>query len=104
MYFAIYALDRLNALELRLATRESHRAYLHAKHGEIRLMLAGPLLAADGKTMIGSLIVIEARSLDDATAFAAGDPYRTANLSASVDIRPWNWTTGNPEWPPEPPV
>jgi len=44
MYFAIYALDRLNALELRLATREAHRAYLHGKHGGIRLMLAGPPL------------------------------------------------------------
>jgi uncharacterized protein YciI len=96
MYFVIHALDRPDALELRLKTRSAHREYLHRSDSAVRLLLAGPLLAADGETMVGSLIVVEAHSLADVEVFAAGDPYRLAGVVGSVRIQPWNWTTGKP--------
>jgi uncharacterized protein len=46
--------------------------------------------------MNGSLIVIEAVSLDAAREIAAGDPYAKAGLFASVEIRPWVWTLNRP--------
>jgi uncharacterized protein len=97
MYFVIVGIDRPGMDETRLRVRPSHRDYLHQAHERITLKLAGPLLQPDGKTMMGSLIVIEAPSLAAAEAFSAGDPYREADMFSDVTIRPWNWTTGNPD-------
>jgi uncharacterized protein len=97
MYFAIYCLDRPDALDIRLRTRDTHRAYLHRPDLPVKLKLAGPLLGADGKTMLGSLIVVDADNLSTVEAFCANDPYRKAGLVGSVSIRPWNWTAGNPD-------
>jgi len=47
--------------------------------------------------MNGSLIVIEAPSLAAARDIAAGDPFAKAGLFATVEIRPWLWTLGNPQ-------
>ncbi|MBJ7437799.1 MAG: YciI family protein [Sphingopyxis sp.] len=95
MYFVIYALDRPDAGDLREKTRPAHREYLHGSDLPVRLRLAGPLLADDGATMIGSLIIVEADDSASVEAFSAADPYRLAGLVGSVTIRPWNWTTGN---------
>jgi uncharacterized protein len=51
----------------------------------------------DGKTMCGSLVVIEAASLDAAQAIAAGDPFAEAGLFAQVEIRPWLWVMNKPD-------
>jgi hypothetical protein len=47
--------------------------------------------------MVGSLIVVEARAVADVEMFASQDPYRQAGLFETWSIRPWNWTTGNPD-------
>jgi hypothetical protein len=54
-------------------------------------------MSPDGANMIGSLLVIEAQDLETAERFAAGDPYRNADLFAEVSVRPWAWGTGNPD-------
>ena len=87
MLFAIVNLDKPGGLELRIKTRNTHRAYLEAA-GKA-LVLAGPLIADDGETMIGSLLIYDAASLGDARAFAAGDPYAKAGLFTSSDVRHW---------------
>jgi uncharacterized protein len=97
MYFVIYALDRPNALDIRLRTRAAHRDYLRQPNLPVKLKVAGPLLGLDEETMVGSLIVVEAESFEKVEAFSANDPYRKAGLVGSVSIRPWNWTTGNPD-------
>ncbi|AEG51625.1 YCII-related protein [Sphingobium chlorophenolicum L-1] len=97
MYFAIYALDKPDMLDVRMKTRAAHREYLHSPDAPVRLMLGGPMLADDGETMVGSLIVVEADSIEKVEAFSANDPYRLAGLVGSVSIRPWNWTAGNPD-------
>ncbi|MNR23761.1 YciI-like protein [compost metagenome] len=47
--------------------------------------------------MNGTLLVIEAHSLPEVEAFVQDDPYVQAGLFASVQIRPWHWSLGNPE-------
>ena len=47
--------------------------------------------------MNGSLIVIEASSLDDARNIAAGDPFAKLGIFANVDIRPWLWAVKKPD-------
>ncbi|SOE54214.1 hypothetical protein SAMN05446635_0675 [Burkholderia sp. OK233] len=97
MYFAIVAVDRPGVTDLRVRTRPAHREYLHAPHPSVTYRLGGPFMAPDGATMIGSLIVIEAPDLAAAERFSAGDPYRKADLFAEVSVRPWDWTSGNPD-------
>lgn len=95
MLFALICTDKLDSLTVRKANRPDHVAYLEGL-GET-LVFAGPFMMADGATMNGSLIVIEATSLDAARTIAAGDPFAKAGLFASVEIRPWLWTMNNPE-------
>ena len=95
MLYALICTDKPNSLALRKANRPEHVAYLEGL-GET-LVFAGPFTEADGETMNGSLVVIEAASLEAARKIAAGDPFARAGLFASVDIRTWLWTVNNPE-------
>jgi uncharacterized protein YciI len=95
MLYALICMDKPNSLALRTANRPEHVAYLEGL-GET-LVFAGPFTEADGETMNGSLVVIEAASLEAARKIAAGDPFARAGLFASVDIRTWLWTINNPE-------
>jgi hypothetical protein len=95
MLYVLLCTDKPNSLALRKAKRPEHVAYLQSL-GQA-LVLAGPLTEADGETMNGSLVVIEAASLQDAEKIAAGDPFAKAGVFASVDIRPWLWTLSRPQ-------
>ena len=77
MLFALHCIDKPNAVELRLANREAHLAYVQ-ETGCVRI--AGPFLDDTHETMIGSLVIIEAETRADAEAWAAGDPYAKAGL------------------------
>ena len=95
MLYAVICTDKPNSLPLRMANRPEHLAYLHSL-GET-LVFAGPFTAEDGVTMNGSLVVVEAATLEAARKIAASDPFAKAGVFASVDIRPWLWTINNPE-------
>jgi uncharacterized protein YciI len=88
MLFVVTAIDKDNALELRLATRDAHFAY-GRETGVVRL--GGPFLNAKGD-MAGSLIIFEAADLDAAKAWHEGDPYKKAGLFAHSEVRPWKMT------------
>lgn len=87
MLFAIHCIDKPGHLEIRLANRPAHLAYLES-FGE-RIVLAGPTLAADGETPNGSLIVADLEDRAAADRFCAGDPYAKAGLFERVDIARW---------------
>ncbi|MGD0191085.1 MAG: YciI family protein [Rhizomicrobium sp.] len=88
MLFVITAIDKPRSLELRMATRQAHFEF--ANETSV-VKLGGPFLDADGQ-MIGSLLVIEADSIDAAWQWHASDPYVKAGLFASSDVRPWKAT------------
>ena len=54
-----------------------------------KVVVAGPLFADDGKTPRGSLIVLEAASLEEARALAARDPYVVEGVFARHDVHPF---------------
>ncbi len=81
--FAIYCVDKPNSLELRMATREAHLAYVGSFRDQLRL--GGPMLNENGD-MAGSIIMVEMETLAEAQALAAGDPYNQAGLFERVDI------------------
>lgn len=95
MLYALICTDKPDSLALRKANRPEHVAYL--KSLGAALVFAGPFTQADGETMNGSLVVIEAASLPAAERIAAGDPFAKIGLFASVEIRPWLWTFNKPD-------
>jgi uncharacterized protein YciI len=90
--FVLTCLDKPNSLEVRMAAREAHIAYVRANHPHV-LKLGGPFLDAEGQ-MCGSMLIVEAADLAAAKAFSAADPYTTAGLFESVEIRPFRVVTG----------
>jgi len=87
MLFAIRCFDKDGHQEVRKRTRDEHLAYLNGQLDKIRM--AGPLLADDGATPVGSLLLIEVPDRAAAESFAAGDPYAKAGLFDSVEIAGW---------------
>jgi uncharacterized protein YciI len=84
MLFALVCTDKPQSLELRLATRAAHLAYLQTYAD--KMMQAGPLLDADGRAA-GSLLIIDVADAAEAAGFAEADPYARAGLFESVVIR-----------------
>jgi hypothetical protein len=84
MLWSVYCLDKPDSLALRQATRPTHLAYLEGFKD--RMVYGGALLAADGQTPIGSLLVIKLPDRAAAEAFSAGDPYAKAGLFERVAI------------------
>lgn len=84
MLYTFFLLDKPGSKELRLQLRPAHKAYL-AQVAE-RIAFAGPLLADDGTSMIGSLLSIDFASRDDAHAWLANEPFTRAGVYASSSI------------------
>jgi uncharacterized protein len=93
--FMVYALGKPSRETARLAARDAHRARLREHDHPIRVMIGGPLLGDDGG-MAGTMLVVEAESMDLVRRFADLDPYARADVYASVAIHPFNWALGNP--------
>ena len=95
MWYAIYARDNDDSYALRLATREAHRERLITLQNEGRLLLAGPMPAADVPELnaevgaAGSLIIAEFDSLESAQAWASQDPYLRTGVYKDVKVHPF---------------
>ncbi len=86
MLFALVAHDRPNSVARRMELRPDHLKHLDALGAT--LVLAGPFLADNGD-MVGSIVVIEAETLDAAREIFARDPFMVGNLFDSITIKPW---------------
>ena len=93
MHYIIHCLDKPGALPLRLANHAAHRAYLAA--AAVKLVVAGPLVADDNETMIGSCFLVEAESKQAAIDFNAGDPFAAAGVWETVQVHAFLKRTDN---------
>jgi hypothetical protein len=82
--YTFVLLDRPQAADLRQRVRPEHKAYLGLMAD--RIAFAGPLVADDGETMIGSLLAIDFPDRSAATAWLKDEPFNRAGLYASVQI------------------
>ncbi len=82
--FVILGYDGPDGQAKRPALRPAHLARLEELAAQKRLILAGPLT---DKT--GSLIVMEADSLEEAQTFAREDPYTIHGVFARVEVHPF---------------
>jgi len=87
MHFAFICIDKPNSGEVRKNSRPAHLDYLEKHRPQI--LVAGPLMAEDGKTPAGSLLILDLADSAAAKTFADGDPYARAGLFESVTIAPW---------------
>lgn len=90
MFYAIICTDKPNHLEVRKANRDAHVAYLKSS-GVVAQ--AGPFLDGAGD-MCGSLVILDVADRAAAEAWAAGDPYKHAELFSNVRIEAWNRVIG----------
>jgi uncharacterized protein YciI len=89
--FVLACFDKPNSLDLRMATREAHLAFVHEQAALVKV--AGPMLdEADG--MAGSLFILDAPDRAAVTAFNAADPYQLAGLFGQVEIRGFRASIG----------
>lgn len=93
--FAISCIDKPDSLELRMATRQSHLNYANGGQTFVQVKMGGPYLDAQGN-MAGSLMIVEAPNRSAVEEFSRHDPYVTAGLFQTVEIRPYRITVGPP--------
>ena len=98
MIYIFSLIDKPDSGALRQRARPEHKACLAAVAQ--RISFAGPLVADDGQTMLGSLLAIEFDSRDAAHAWLADEPFTRAGLYASTSIHAfvnlWPQKTGFP--------
>lgn len=84
MKFVILGFDGPHGQARRKVHRPAHLARMEPLDREGRVVLAGPLT-----DKAGSLIVIEAESLEDAEKFAREDPYTVHGVFERVEVHPF---------------
>ncbi|GMT48534.1 MAG: hypothetical protein IEMM0008_0073 [bacterium] len=84
MLFVIIATDADDSVEKRPLYREEHIKRLERLNEEGKLLLAGPFTDVSG-----SLIIIDAPSLEEARKFAMNDPFYLNGVYTSVDVKPF---------------
>jgi uncharacterized protein YciI len=90
MQVCLIAIDKPDALQIRMDNREAHLAYV-SETGVVDL--AGPFLDADGN-MCGSLLILNVGNMSEAETWAENDPYAKAGLFNSTTLRAWKKVIG----------
>lgn len=82
--YVFHLLDRPDSAKLRTSMRPQHLAYL----GEMadRIAFAGPLLADDGQSIVGSLLAIEFESRVAAQEWLSDEPFARIGVYDQVVI------------------
>jgi len=92
MLFVIEGRDGANMLELRLKTRPAHLDYIKSLGNKV--VFGGPFLDQNEKPN-GSLIVVEVKDLAEAKLIANNDPYVSAGVFETSEVRQWNMVINN---------
>jgi uncharacterized protein len=88
MLYSVYALDHPDAAAKRQAIHPEHVAHLKTtKDNGVTIVVGGPLVADNGTTLIGSLMVLDVPDRATAEKFNNADPFHKNGVWAKVDIR-----------------
>ncbi len=89
MHYVIFAKDKPNHVEKRLANYDAHKAYLGGN--PIKFLVSGPLVdEGDRETMLGSFFLVEADNIEEVREFNRNDPFFKAGIWESINIEPFN--------------
>ena len=97
MYFVIFGSDKPGMGQQRRDALDDVASYLRDRpgHPDVTVHCAGPTLG-DGGAINGTLVLIEAPSLDAARAFLADNPLQKMGFLEEVSVRQLDWKTGCP--------
>lgn len=96
MYFAVMTRDNPEAGDKRKSLYPEHKEHLDAQPDGIAIRVSGPLLGESGKP-VGSLLVIEADTIDMVRDYINKDPYIAAGVWAGFSVNAFDWRRGKPE-------
>ena len=87
LHFVIHAMDKNDGLRTRAKFYRAHRVHLDeaGTHGVV-VLTAGPLVAEDGETPVGSLFIVEAKDRAAVETFTRSDPYHVNNVWEKIEI------------------
>ena len=92
MLFVIHMIDRPDGADLRAALTDEHLAFVGP---QLDTMYAGgPLLADDGTTVVGSLVIKDFPDRTAAQEWISEEPYTKGGLFESVTIRAFRAVAG----------
>ena len=87
MQFVIHAMDKKDGLHARAKSYQAHRVHLDdARTYGVEVLTAGPLVAEDGETPVGSLFIVEANDRAAVEAFTQSDPYHVNGVWDAIEI------------------
>lgn len=88
MQFVVYAIDKPDALRIRLEVLEAHRHFLGTAPADfgVKVLLSGPLTEDDGTTMRGSFFLLEAETREQIEEMFSNDPLKAAGVWAECQI------------------
>lgn len=87
MPYMIYSVDKPDSTSIRDEHRAAHYAFLQ-RHAQ-RLIASGGLQDDRGESFIGSTILLDVETREEAQAFVDEDPFTKAGLAHSVVIARW---------------
>ena len=85
MLYIIHAPDKSDSKDRRAATRPRHLEYW-GKGAPLKVILAGPMIDEPTGDMKGSMLIVEADTLDQVKQAAHADPYWTEGVFERMDI------------------
>ncbi|HZY67181.1 MAG TPA: YciI family protein, partial [Devosia sp.] len=88
----LVAHDRPNSVARRMELRTDHLKHLESLGDTLKL--AGPFLDEAG-AMVGSIMVVEADTLEAAREIFGRDPFMSGDLFETVTIERWKLTINN---------
>jgi uncharacterized protein len=85
--FVVHALDKKDILATRAKHYRAHDIHLDQAEGHaVDVMTADTLLGDDGKTPLGSIIIVDAADRATVEAFTRSDPYHANGVWERVSI------------------
>ena len=98
MYYVVFATHKPGRVQTGGELQNAFADYLsnHSDHPGIVVHNGGPTLSDDSETPVGTLLIVEAASLEAARGFVADSPYGKADVFAESEVRPLDWRTGRP--------
>lgn len=93
MYYIIFATDKIDTLNKRLAARPAHLARLQVLQDKGDLLTAGPFPVSHEQAgmdaFTGSCVIAKFTSLEAAELWANEDPYFLAGVYANILVKPF---------------
>jgi uncharacterized protein YciI len=87
MLFVVHALDKKDILLTRAKHYRAHRIHLdQAEEYAVDVVTADTLVADDGETPVGSIIIVDAADRATVEAFTRSDPYHVNGVWQRVAI------------------